>query len=66
MTTITTFPWTLDVRPETVSGAPAAGGCMTEFLAPPSVELEQPAPRTSDRDEPAMRRLRHPFAVVAR
>jgi hypothetical protein len=38
---------------------------ITPFLAPPTGEEETIAPRVSDRDEVAMRRLRHPFAVAA-
>ena len=36
---------------------------MTQFLAPPTRD-ETPAPRTSDRGEPAMHRLRNPFTVT--
>ncbi|MDI6105854.1 hypothetical protein QLQ12_45515 [Actinoplanes sp. NEAU-A12] len=36
---------------------------MTQFLAPPTPD-ETPAPRSSDRGEVAMHRLRNPFAVT--
>jgi hypothetical protein len=34
---------------------------LAPFLAPPTAAEETPAPRTSDCDEAAMTRLRHPF-----
>ena len=37
----------------------------SQFLAPPVAAEERPVPRASDCGETAMRRLRHPFAVVA-
>ena len=48
-----------DSPPSTVDCGRAA-----PFLTTPTTDEQKPAPQTSARDEAAMRRLRHPFAVA--